>query len=97
MQGQQTFDHQATSYRTSPLKSWSTTQKAHVKEMGTNTIPCALKGYLLRYCPRLLIRKHLAGGLEEYLPPTLDERISFCVNLNNFRLKFLFCSKEAVP
>ena len=65
--------------------------------MGADTISCALYRHLLRYCPRLLIGKHLAGGLEKYLPPTFDERISLCVNLNNFGLKFFLCSKETVP
>jgi hypothetical protein len=38
-----------------------------------NTIPCALQGYLLYHCPRLLIGKHLVRRLEKYVPPSLDE------------------------
>lgn len=61
------------------------------------TIPCTLQGYLFYYCSRLLVGNHLAGGLEEHLSPTLHKSISLCVDLDNFRLKFLLCSEEAVP
>ena len=62
-----------------------------------NTIPRTLQRYLFHNSPRLFICNHLAGGLEEYLPPSFDERIGLGMHLDDLRLEFLLCSKEAVP
>ena len=62
-----------------------------------NTIPCAVQGYLIYDRPRLLVGKHLTRRLEKYVPPSLDERISLGVNLDDFCLELLLGGKEAVP
>ncbi len=77
--------------------NWSMTQQARIKRNGVNTILYTLHGYLLHYCSCLLVCKHLGGGLEEYLHPSLNKQISPGMPLHNLRLKFLLCSKEAVP